>query len=216
MSPECHPAKTLPAPVQQGRDDRRRASYGDEGALTRTDKDGIRYFPNSQHRVWCDHSEPSGLCQADSSTEAVTCFSGRGNERSATSSQNLQIPKLIRLRGIVPTPKIFFAYIDTHFFIPGSCLARPVLLMATASFHRWPVPLTHQAAFAGDHYQALEPIVLIQRYDHDGYVAESIGTNHAGSIAIGVAILRRSWAATRQKAGVGVLAGALLRQLRHR
>src|SRR5438046_10694216 len=51
----------------------------------------------------------------------------------------------------------------------------------------------------------LSPIVSSQRYDHDGYVAESIGPITLDQSAIGVAILSSLGAATLQTTGAGVL-----------
>src|SRR5947208_16527535 len=48
----------------------------------------------------------------------------------------------------------------------------------------------------------LSPIVSSQRYDHDGYVAESVGPITLDQSAIGVAILSSLGTAARQKAGV--------------
>src|SRR5437762_13537559 len=48
----------------------------------------------------------------------------------------------------------------------------------------------------------LSPIVSSQRYDHDGYVAESVGPITLDQSAIGLAIL--SGIGARQKAGTGL------------
>src|SRR5436305_13753890 len=51
----------------------------------------------------------------------------------------------------------------------------------------------------------MSPIFSSQRYDHDGYVADSIGPITLDQSAIGVAILSSLGAATLQKTGAGVL-----------
>src|SRR6266702_6282344 len=50
----------------------------------------------------------------------------------------------------------------------------------------------------------LSPIVSSQRYDRDGYVAESVGPITLDQSAIGLAILSGLGAGARQKAGGGV------------
>jgi hypothetical protein len=50
----------------------------------------------------------------------------------------------------------------------------------------------------------LSPIVSSQRYDHDGYVAESLGPITLDQSAIGFAILGSLGSAARQKATAGI------------
>src|SRR5207237_4516914 len=88
---------------------------------------------------------------------------------------------------LVPSPTNFFAYIDAsqlYSRLDGSL--RPMLLMAAAfmpgmtdyiDLTRLPAPEVIT--------KHLSPIVSSQRYDGDGYVAESVGPITLGQSAIG-------------------------------
>ena len=128
-------------------------------------------------------------------------------KRSATSSAELADSKTYKAaERLVPTPTNLFAYIDTALLYSRlDASLRPMLLMATAFIPSVassidPTKLPSPEIIT----KHLSPIVSSQRYDHDGYVAESIGPITLDQSAIGVAILSGLGAATRQKAGAGV------------
>ena len=106
----------------------------------------------------------------------------------------------------MPTPTNLFAYIDTALLYSRlDASLRPMLLMAAAFVPSVassidPTKLPSPEIIT----KRLSPIVSSQRYDHDGYVAESIGPITLDQSAIGVAILSTLGAATRQKTGAGV------------
>src|SRR2546427_7574147 len=107
----------------------------------------------------------------------------------------------------VPAPTDAFIYVDTALLYSRlDASLRPMLLMAAAfmpavasSIDLSKIP---SAEVITKH---LSPIVASQRYDHDGYVAESIGPITLDQSAIAVAILSSLGAATLQKTGAGVL-----------
>ena len=109
---------------------------------------------------------------------------------------------------LVPSPTNFFAYIDAALLYSRlDASLRPMLLMASAfmpgitdSFDLTRLPATEVIT------KHLSPIVASQRYDGDGYVAESVGPITLDQSAIGLAILSGVGAAARQKAS-GSLTG---------
>ena len=181
---------------------------GDEGATwTRTEKDGIRYFSKQSASSLVAITPTVGLSKRILLAGLNPVSVEEAMKRSATSSAELADSKTYKAaEGLVPTPTNFFAYIDTallYYRLDASL--RPMLLMATAfipsvasSIDPTKLPSPEMIT------KHLSPIVSSQRYDHDGYVAESIGPFTLDQSAIGVAILSGLGAATRQKTGVGV------------
>jgi hypothetical protein len=92
--------------------------------------------------------------------------------------------------GRVPPADSAFNYVDTRLFYERvDAAARPLLLMGAAlypalaqtiDFSEWPAP----EAIA----KHLSPIVMSQRYDHDGYVTESLGPVTFREATIGLAV----------------------------
>src|SRR5262249_3955700 len=125
-------------------------------------------------------------------------------QRSATNPAKLADSKTYKAaEQLLPTPTNFFAYIDTALLYSRlDASLRPMLLMATAFIPSVassidPTKLPSPEIIT----KYLSPIVSSQRYDHDGYVAESIGPITLDQSVIGVAILSSLSAATRQKTG---------------
>jgi hypothetical protein len=108
---------------------------------------------------------------------------------------------------LLPEPTNFFAYIDTALLYSRlDATLRPMLLMAAAF-----MPAVAGSIDVGKLpspeviTKHLSPIISSQRYDHDGYVAESLGPITLDQSAIGVAILSSlGTAAARQKTGAGL------------
>jgi hypothetical protein len=107
---------------------------------------------------------------------------------------------------LVPAPTNFFAYIDTQLLYSRlDASLRPMLLLAAAfipaisssvDLNKLPSPEVIT--------KHLSPIVASQRYERDGYVAESVGPITFNQSVIGLAILSGAGAAARQKAGSGL------------
>src|SRR5207245_10387958 len=104
---------------------------------------------------------------------------------------------------LLPAPTYFFAYVHTGLLYSRlDASLRPMLLMAaafmpavTGSVDPTKVPSPEIIT------KHLSPIVFSQRYDRDGYVAESVGPITLDQSAIGLAILSGLGARARQKAG---------------
>jgi len=92
--------------------------------------------------------------------------------------------------GQVPPAESAFNYVDTRLFYErADAAARSLLLMSaslypalaqTLDFSKWPAPETIA--------KHLSPIVMSQRYDHDGYVTESVGPVTFREATIGLAV----------------------------
>ena len=180
----------------------------DENASwTQTEKDDIRYF-SKQSAASLVAVTPT-VAVSDRiliagfnplSVEEAMKLSGVGSSELSDSQTYRAAARLL------PAPSNFFAYIDTGLLYSRlDASLRPILLMAAAF-----VP-----AIAGSVDAAklpspevitrhLSPIVASQRYDRDGYVAESIGPITLDQLAIGLAILSSLGTGTRQKAGAAM------------
>lgn len=180
----------------------------DENASwTQAEKDGIRYF-----------SKPSvASLVAITPTIAVSdriLIAGFNSvsveeamKRSGVGSSELSESQTYRAAArLLPAPTNLFAYIDTGLLYSRfDASLRPILLMAAAfvpaiagSIDPTKLPLAEVIT------RHLSPIVASQRYDRDGYVAESIGPVTLDQSAIGLAILSSLGAGARQRAGAAV------------
>jgi hypothetical protein len=179
----------------------------DEGAIwTQTEKDGVRYFSK----------ESAASLVAITPTIAVSnriLVAGlnpvsveEAMKRSGTGSGGLLDSSTYKAaEGLLPAPTNFFAYVDTALLYSRlDASLRPMLLMAAAfmpavagSIDATKLPSPEVIT------KHLSPIVSSQRYDHDGYVAESIGPITLDQSAIAVAILS-SLGTARQKIGTGI------------
>jgi hypothetical protein len=180
----------------------------DEGATwMQTEKEGVRYFSKQSVASLVAISPTIGLSNriliAGLSPASVEEAMKRSKAGSAGLSDSIAYKTAERL---LPAPTNFFAYIDTALLYSRlDASLRPMLLMAAA----------FMPAVAGSVDTAklpspeiitkhLSPIVSSQRYDHDGYVAESIGPITLDQSAICAAILSSFGTAVRQKAGAAV------------
>jgi hypothetical protein len=180
----------------------------DESATwTDITKDGVRYFSKQSTAsliaitptiAVSDRILIAGLNPV--SVEEAMKRSGAGSSELSDSQTYTAAARLL------PAPTNFFAYVDPGLLYSRlDASLRPMLLMAAAF-----VP-----AVAGSVDPAklpspevitkhLSPIVSSQRYDRDGYVAESIGPITLDQSAIGLAILSSLGAGAQQKAGAAV------------
>src|SRR6266567_6301382 len=181
------------------------ATHADENAIwTRTEKDGVRYF---------SMQSPANLIAitptiALSNRILIAGFNPVSVEEAlrrsgGTASDLADSPAYNDAERLLPPPTNFFSYLDTAFLYSRLDAAlRPILLMAAAF-----IPAVTNSVDLGKLpspeviTKHLSPIVSSQRYDHDGYVAESIGPVTLDQSVIGLAILSSIGAAARQKAG---------------
>src|SRR5256886_640131 len=180
----------------------------EEATWAQTEKDGVRYFSKQSLASFVaitptialsDRILIAGLNPV--SVEEAIKHGSSGSSELADSQTYQAAARLL------PAPTNFFAYINTALLYSRLYASlRPMLLMATAFIPSVassidPTKLPSPEIIT----KHLSPIVSSQRYDHDGYVAESIGPITLDQSAIGVAILSSLGAATLQKTGAGVL-----------
>jgi hypothetical protein len=173
----------------------------EEGNWTQTEKEGVRYFSKQSVASFVaitptialsDRVLIAGL-NPTSVEEALK--RGKSNSSEFKDSQTYKAAA-----GLLPVPTNFFAYIDTALLYSRlDASLRPMLLMAAAF-----VPAVGSSIDPGKLPVAevvtkhLSPIVSSQRYDNDGYVAESVGPITLDQLGIGVAILSSFGTGARQ------------------
>ena len=178
----------------------------DENAIwTRTEKDGVRYFSmqslGSLFAITPTIALSNRIMIAGFNPVSVEAAIQRSGGTSSELSDSQTYKGAVRS---VPSPTNFFAYVDTAVLYSRlDASLRPMLLLAAAfmpavtndvDLSKLPAPEVIT--------KHLSPIVSSQRYDHDGYVAESVGPITLDQSAIGLAIL--SGIGARQKAGTGL------------
>ena len=163
----------------------------EDGSWTVTEKEGVRYFSKESAASFgaitpiialSDRILIAGL-NPMSVEEAI--------KRGATGSSELADSQSYKAAaGVLPAATNFFAYIDTALLYSRlNASLRPMLLMAAAF-----VPAVAGSIAPGKLpapeiiTKHLSPIVSSQRYDGDGYVAESIGPITLDQLGLGVAI----------------------------
>jgi hypothetical protein len=179
----------------------------DEDAIwTQTEKDGVRYFsmqsPGNLIAITPTIALSNRILIAGFNSVSVE----EAVKRSGGAASELANSPIYKgAERLLPTPTNFFAYIDTALLYSRLDAAlRPMLLMAAAF-----MPAMTKSVDLGKLpspeviTKHLSPIVSSQRYDRDGYVAESIGPVTLDQSVIGLAILSGIGATTRQKAGAG-------------
>jgi hypothetical protein len=183
-----------------------------EGATwTNTTKDGVRYF-SKQSAASLIAITPT---IAVSDRVLIAGFNPVSVEeamkRSGVGSSELSDSQTYRAAArLLPAPTNFFAYVDTELLYSRlDASLRPILLIAAAFVPAVagsvdPTKLPSPEVIT----KHLGPIVSSQRYDRDGYMAESIGPITLDQSAIGLAILSSLGAGARQKAGAAVTAWA--------
>jgi hypothetical protein len=183
----------------------------DEGATwTQTEKEGVRYLSKQSVATLVAITPTIALSNrlliAGLNPVSVEEAMKRSEAGSAELSDSQTYKAAERL---LPAPTNFFAYIDTALLYSRlDASLRPMLLMAAAFVPTVagsidPTKLPPPEIIT----KHLSPIVSSQRYDHDGYVAESVGPITLDQSAIAVAILSSLGTAARQKAVAGGMSG---------
>jgi len=185
----------------------------EDGSWTATEKDGVRYFSKQSAASFIaitptialsDRILLAGLDPA-SVEEAIK--RARGSSSELADSQTYKAAA-----HLLPAPTNFFAYIDmAQLYSRLDASLRPMLLMAAAfvpavagSIDPTKLPAPEVIT------KHLSPIVSSQRYDGDGYMAESIGPITLDQLGISVAIFSSFGAAAARHTGLGAPAPALV------
>jgi hypothetical protein len=179
----------------------------DNAMWTRTEKNGVRYFSMQSPASFIAVTPTIAL----SSRILIAGFNPVSVEEAVkrsegTSSELADSQTYKAAERLLPAPTNFFAYVDSAFLYSRlDASLRPMLLMAAAfmpaltssvDLSKLPSP-----EIITKH---LSPIVSSQRYDRDGYVAESVGPITLDQSVIGLAILSGLGATARQNAGSGL------------
>jgi hypothetical protein len=174
---------------------------------THAEKDGIRYFSKQSAASLVAITPTIGLSDRILIAGFNRVSVEEAMKRSGAASSELSGSQTYKAASrLLPAPTNFFAYVDTGLLYSRlDASLRPMLLMAAAfmpavagSVDPTKVPSPEIIT------KHLSPIVSSQRYDRDGYVAESVGPITLDQSAIGLAILSSLGAGARQKAGGSV------------
>jgi hypothetical protein len=169
---------------------------------TQAEKDGVRYFSMQSAAAVAAITPTIALSDQflvagfnPVSVEEAVKRSGGASSEFADSQTYSSAARL------VPAPTNFFAYIDTQLLYSRlDASLRPMLLLAAAF-----MPAISSSVDLGKIpspeviTRHLSPIVSSQRYDRDGYVAESVGPITFNQSVIALAILGGIGANARQK-----------------
>ena len=173
----------------------------EEATWAQTEKDGVRYFSKQSLASFVaitptialsDRILIAGLNPV--SVEEAIKHGSSGSSELADSQTYQAAARLL------PAPTNFFAYIDTALLYSRlDASLRPMLLMAAAfvpavagSIDASKLPVAEVIT------KHLSPIICSQKYERDGYLAESIGPITLDQLGIGLAILSSFGAPMRQ------------------
>ena len=173
----------------------------EEANWTQTEKGGVRYFSKqsvaSLVTITPTIAVSNRILIVGLDSASVEAAMNRSTSAKSELAESQTYKAAARL---LPAPTNFFAYIDTALLYSRlDASLRPMLLMAAAF-----VPAVAGSIDPGKLPPAeviikhLSPIVSSQRYDGDGYIAESIGPITLDQLGIGVAILSSFGAAARR------------------
>src|SRR5262249_21359633 len=169
-----------------------------------TDKGGIRYFSKQSVASFVAITPTIALSDRILIAGLDPVSVDEAIKRSGSGSSELADFQTYKAAArLLPAHTNFFAYIDiAQLYSRLDASLRPMLLMAAAfipavagSIDPGKLPAPEVIT------KHLSPIVSSQRYDRDGYMAESIGPITLDQSAIGLAILSSLGAGTRPKAG---------------
>jgi len=179
----------------------------DEGALwTQTDKDGVRYFSKQSAATLVAITPTIALSDRILIAGLNPVSVEEAVKRSTSSPSELSNSQTYKAaERLLPAPTNFFSYVDTAVLYSRlDASLRPMLLMAAAF-----VPAIARSVDLGKLpspeviTKHLSPIISSQRYEREGYVAESLGPITLDQAAIGLAILS-SVATARQQGATGL------------
>jgi hypothetical protein len=174
----------------------------EDATWTRTEKDGVRYFsmqsPASFIAITPSFALSNRVLVAGLDEVSVEAAMKRNGGLTVDLSSSQVYKAAARS---VPAPTNFFAYVDTALLYSRlDATLRPMLLMSAAfmpamndyvNVNKLPAPEVVT--------KHLSPIVSSQRYEHDGYMAESVGPVTLNQAAIGLGLPAAFWAIGRQR-----------------
>jgi hypothetical protein len=178
----------------------------DDTAWTNSEKDGVRYFTKQSVASLVAITPTIAVSNRTLIAGLNPVSVEEAIKRTGAKSSELSDSSMYKAAAkLLPEPTNFFAYVDTALLYSRlDTSLRPMLLMAAAF-----MPAVAGSVDASKLPPAevitkhLSPIVSSQRYDGDGYVAESVGPITLDQAAIGVVVLSGLGTAARQSVGAG-------------
>jgi hypothetical protein len=172
----------------------------EEATWTQTEKDGVRYFSKQSLASFVAITPTIALSDRVLIAGLNPVSVEEAIKRGGSGSSELADSQTYKAAARLPAPTNFFAYIDTALLYSRlDASLRPILLMASAF-----VPAVAGSIDPGKLpapeliTKHLSPIICSQRYERDGYVAESIGPITLDQLGVGLAILSSFGASARQ------------------
>ncbi len=151
----------------------------DEGAIwTQTEKDGVRYFSKQSAASLVAITPTIAVSNRILVAGLNPVSVEEAMKRSGTGSAGLSDSSTYKAaERLLPAPTNFFSYVDTALLYSRlDASLRPMLLIAAAFMPAVAGSIDATKLSSPEVItKHLSPIVSSQRYDHDGYVAESIG-----------------------------------------
>jgi hypothetical protein len=174
----------------------------EDATWTRMEKNGVRYFsmqsPASFIPITPSFALSNRILVAGLDRVSVEAVMKRAGISAADLSNSQVYSAAARS---VPVPTNFFAYVDPALLYSRlDATLRPMLLMSAAfmptmndyvDVSKLPAPEVIT--------KHLSPIVSSQRYERDGYMAESVGPVTLNQAAIGLGLPAAFWAIGRQR-----------------
>ena len=173
----------------------------EEATWAQTEKDGVRYFSKQSLASFVAITPTIALSDrilvAGLNPVSVEEAIRHGSSGSSDLADSQMYQAAARL---LPAPTNFFAYIDAALLYSRlDASLRPMLLMAAAFVPAVAGSIDASILPAPEVItKHLSPIVCSQRYERDGYLAESIGPITLDQLGIGLAILGSFGAPVRQ------------------
>lgn len=174
---------------------------------TATEKDGVHYFSKQSAASFVTITPTIALSDRiliaglDPTSVEGAIKRARSNSSELADSQTYK-----GAARLLPAPTNFFAYIDTaQLYSRLDASLRPMLLMAAAFVPAISGSIDPSKLPAAEVItKHLSPIVSSQRYEGDGYVAESIGPITLDQLGIGIAIFSSFGSAVARQTGLNV------------
>ena len=179
---------------------------GEDGSWTASEKEGVHYFSKQSAASFIAITPTIGLSDRILIAGLDPTSVDEAIKRAGSSSSELAESQAYKAAArLLPAPTNFFAFIDmAQLYSRLDASLRPMLLMAAAfvpavagSIDPTKLPAPEVIT------KHLSPIVSSQRYDRDGYMAESIGPITLDQLGIGVAIFSSFGAAAARQTGLG-------------
>jgi hypothetical protein len=173
----------------------------EEGSWSQTEKGGVRYFSKQSITGVVAITPTIALSERILIAGLNPVSVEEAIKRSASGSSELAESQTYKAAArLLPAPTNFFAYIDTALLYSRlDASLRPMLLMAGAFIPAVANSIDPAKLPASEVItKHLSPIVSSQRYNGDGYIAESIGPITLDQLGIGVAVLSGFGAAARE------------------